>query len=59
MNVFVVLEVIDLGDHIVSIHYNDDSAISVAESKNAEYMTLYGKSGKKEWFYVSKHTIQN
>jgi predicted ABC-type sugar transport system permease subunit len=58
MIVYVVLEQIDLGDHIVSIHANKTTADKIAETKNAEYLKLYGVSGKTEWFYVDDHIVE-
>lgn len=57
MIVFVVLEIIDLGDQIVSIHFNENAANEKAKTLNDEWVAKY-PNNRKENYYVATHTVE-
>lgn len=54
--VYIVLEVIDLGDHIVSVHYSEQIAQQVVEKLNREYAETY--KVVRESFYYTAERVQ-
>jgi hypothetical protein len=55
--VFIVLEIIDLGDQIVSLHFSETIANQEAQRLNNEWQIAYPLN-RKENYYVAKHIIQ-
>lgn len=57
ITVYVVLEIVDLGDHIVSIHYSETIAESEAQRLNEEWRAKY-PNNRQENYYVDSHIVQ-
>ncbi len=57
IQVHVVLEIIDLGDHIVSIHFSEHEANLTAQRLNDEWVKKY-PNNRATNYHVEEHTIQ-
>jgi hypothetical protein len=56
--VYVILEVIDLGDHIVSIHWSERIANQKCEELMAEHRKQYGEHARREQYYVVEQIVE-
>lgn len=56
MEVFVVLEVVDLGDHIHSIHFKEEDAKRIAEQLQAEMAAKYRADGRY-YYYIAQDVV--
>lgn len=56
MKVFIVFEVVDLGDHVVSVHYKEEDAARVTAKLQAESVARYGV--ERTYYWCDEHEVE-
>ena len=58
MKVYVVQEIIDLGDHVVSVHKNQVQAILEVEALNVEFRRIFPSEHRSLPYFYEEYELQ-